>query len=69
MRLAKRALCVLLAVCIMAGMTVTCFAKVTCVNYSSWFEPSYNEMNELGLIPESFAGYDLKKNITRGEMT
>ena len=69
MKFAKRVLCALLAVCIAAGMAVTCFAKVTCVNYSSWFEPSYNEMNELGLIPESFAGYDLKKNITRSEMT
>ena len=42
---------------------------VSCTNYSDWFKPSYNEMNELNLIPSEFAGYDLKKNITRGEMS
>ena len=36
---------------------------VSCTNYSDWFKPSYNEMNELNLIPSEFAGYDLKKNI------
>ena len=42
---------------------------VSCTNYSDWFKPSYNEMNELNLIPSEFSGYDLKKNITRGEMS
>lgn len=65
----RRTLCVLLVLALLCGMSVTSFARVNCTNYSSWFEPSYNEMNELGLIPESFSGYDLKKNITRGEMT
>ncbi len=41
---------------------------VSCTNYSDWFKPSYTEMNQLNLIPDSFSGYDLQKNITRGEM-
>lgn len=69
MNVMKRVLCVLLAVILAIGSAATCFAKVICSNYSSWFEPSYNEMNELGLIPASFAGFDLKQNITRAEMT
>lgn len=57
----------LLCAVLMAG-SVTGVLAVTCSNYSSWFEPNYTEMNQLSLIPDSFAGYDLRKNITRGEM-
>ena len=32
------------------------------------FQTNYDEINKLGLMPESFNGLDLTKNITRGEM-
>ena len=63
----RRLLC--LALCaVMLLSAVTSVSAVTCKNYSDWFKPSYNEMKELNLIPASFDGYDLKKNITRAEM-
>ena len=37
-------------------------------NYSSWFQTNYDEINKLGLMPASFNGLDLTKDITRGEM-
>lgn len=33
-----------------------------------WFEPSLREMQQLDLLPSSFAGFDLSKDITRAEM-
>ena len=63
----RRLLC--LALCaVMLLSAVTSVSAITCKNYSDWFKPSYNEMKELNLIPASFDGYDLKKNITRAEM-
>lgn len=62
-RLLSVALC---ALTLLACMTPA--AAVSCRNYSTWFQSSYSEMQELGLIPSSFEGYDLQKNITRAEM-
>ena len=61
--LAVLTLCVCLLLACTAGVTA-----VSVAGYSSWFAADFTEMNTLGLIPDSFAGYDLKKNITRGEM-
>lgn len=63
----RRLLC--LALCaVMLLSAVPSVSAVSCRNYSDWFKPNYNEMKELNLIPASFEGYDLKKNITRAEM-
>jgi len=35
---------------------------------STWFEPSLREMQQLDLLPPSFANFDLSKDISRGEM-
>ena len=64
----RRLLCGVLCAVMLFASTGSVLA-VSCTNYSDWFKPSYNEMNELNLIPSEFAGYDLKKNITRGEMS
>lgn len=64
----RRLLCGALCAVMLFASTGSVLA-VSCTNYSDWFRPSYNEMNELNLIPSEFAGYDLKKNITRGEMS
>ena len=37
--------------------------------YSTWFAPHYQEMQELGILPASFASGDLTATITRGEMS
>lgn len=66
MRKARKFLCLLL----FAGMLLSMSASVLGANnnYSSWFQTNYDEINKLGLMPESFNGLDLTKNITRGEM-
>ena len=64
----KRFLCLALAAALCASFSITGFAKVNCTNFSSWFTPDYNEMNQLNLIPASFEGLDLKADITRREM-
>ena len=66
MRKARKFLCLLLC----AGMLLSMSASVLGANnnYSSWFQTNYDEINKLGLMPESFNGLDLTKNITRGEM-
>ena len=63
----RRILCLALCAVLLLS-AVPSVSAVTCRNYSDWFKPSYNEMQELNLIPDSFAGYDLQKNITRAEM-
>ena len=65
---AAAALVLALAAALCASFSITGFAKVNCTNFSSWFTPDYNEMNQLNLIPASFEGLDLKANITRREM-
>jgi len=55
-------------------LTLLCTAifPVSAVNnftgVAQWFEPSLREMQELDLLPSSFEGFDLSKDITRGEM-
>ena len=66
--LKRKLLCLALCAAMVLGSAVGA-AAVSCKNYSDWFKPSYNEMQELNLIPASFEGYDLKKNITRAEMS
>ena len=65
---ATRRLCAL-ALCFALLLTLagTCLG-VSVAGYSSWFAGDFTEMNTLGLIPDSFAGYNLKNDITRGEM-
>ena len=66
MRKARKFLCLLLC----AGILLSMSASVLGANnkYSSWFQTNYDEISKLGLMPESFNGLDLTKNITRGEM-
>lgn len=63
-RIASVALCLsLLASAIPMASAVGNFTSV-----SGWFEPSLREMQELDLLPASFEGMDLSKEITRSEM-
>lgn len=68
MKKAVRTLAALTLCAVMLLGSVGNAAAVSCTNYSDWFEPSYTEMKQLDLIPDSFNGYDLKKSITRAEM-
>ena len=65
MRKARKFLCLLLC----AGMLLSMSASVLGANnnYSSWFQTNYDEINKLGLMPESFNGLDLTKNITHSQ--
>lgn len=63
----KKLLSLLLAAVILISSAASALA-VDCTGYADWFAPYYKEMKELSLIPSSFNGYDLQKNITRGEM-
>ena len=64
----RKLICLTLSVLLTVSLAGTCFAKVTVSKYSSWFASNYTEMNQLNLIPDSFSGYDLTADITRGEM-
>jgi cell wall-associated NlpC family hydrolase len=64
----KKWLSLALAAALTVSLAGNCLAAVQCGKYSSWFKSSYTEMNQLKIIPDSFAGYDLTKDITRGEM-
>ena len=65
----KRLRTVICAVLCLA-MLLTSIPMASAANnrYSNWFQADYNEMQQLGLIPDSFNGYDLTMDITRGEM-
>ena len=60
------ALCLLLCAVLLLSMSAAALGANN--NYSSWFQTNYDEINKLGLMPASFNGLDLTKNITRGEM-
>ena len=68
MKLKTRIIPLLLAAVLLLGTIPTAFAADVCTGYSSWFEPSLREMQELGLLPDSFKGMDLSEDISRGEM-
>jgi len=63
----KRLLLLLLVCCTVFSFCIPVSAAEYS-GYSNWFTPSLHEMQELGLIPESFSGMDLSKSITRKEM-
>lgn len=65
MKFKKRLLGLFLAVVCILTLAVPCAAANT---YSDWFKPYYSEIVQLGLLPDSFAGLDLRQNITRAEM-
>lgn len=65
MRKFTRLLSLLLCVVLLVSMSSVCLASNT---YSSWFKTNYNEIVQLGLLPDSFQGLDLTRQITRGEM-
>lgn len=60
----RRVLTLLLALCLLFSLA----APTLAATYSSWFESSYLEMGKLNILPAGFERYDLKQNITRGEM-
>ena len=66
MRKARKPLCLLLCAMLLLSMSAAALGANN--NYSSWFQTNYDEINKLGLMPASFNGLDLTKNITRGEM-
>lgn len=66
MRKARKPLCLLLCAVLLLSMSAAALGASN--NYSSWFQTNYDEINKLGLMPASFNGLDLTKNITRGEM-
>ena len=61
----RKLLGLLLCAVMLMSMGTVCLAAN---NYSSWFKTNYDEINQLGLMPSSFNGLDLTKDITRGEM-
>ena len=65
MNVLRRILSLALCVLLVFSLGSACLAAN---NYSSWFQASYNEIMNLGLLPSSFVGLDLTKDITRGEM-
>ena len=64
----KRIIPFLLAAVLLLGAATPVLAAGDFTGYSNWFEPSLREMQELDLLPDSFSGMDLSKDITRGEM-
>ena len=66
MRKGRKFLCLLLCAVLLLSMSAAALGANN--KYSSWFQTNYDEINKLGLMPESFNGLDLTKNITRGEM-
>ena len=62
----KRLTALALALVMVLGLTTG--AGAAGAKYSSWFAPSYKEMQELGILPSSFTSGDLTATITRGEM-
>ena len=67
MKLKARILSLLLCVLLVAAAAPSVSAaNVTGV--APWFEPSLREMEQLGLLPPSYNGFDLSKDITRAEM-
>ena len=66
MQKVRKLLCLLLCAAMLMSMSAVCFAANN--KSSSWFKTNYDEINQLGLMPASFNGLDLTKDITRGEM-
>lgn len=62
----RKLLCLLLCAALLLSMQTLSLAANN--NYSSWFQTNYDEITRLGLLPASFNGLDLTKDITRGEM-
>lgn len=60
-------ICLLLCLVLVFGTVGTTLA-VSCNGYSDWFKADYEEMLQLGLIPDSYNNFNLSKDITRGEM-
>lgn len=48
------------------AVTVT-YPSVACGAHNSWFEAEIADANSLGLIPERFAGADMRESMTRAE--
>jgi len=65
MKLKTRVISMLLCVVLVCGMIPTASAYS---GVAQWFEPSLREMQELGLVPQSFTNMNLSKDITRAEM-
>ena len=65
MKLKTRLLSLLLCAVLICGMVPTASAYS---GVAQWFEPSLREMQELDLLPASFADMNLSRDITRGEM-
>ena len=57
-----------LALALVMALGLTTGAGAANAKYSTWFAPYYKEMQELGILPSSFATGDLTATITRGEM-
>lgn len=57
-----------LALCLLMVFSTIPMASAAYSGVAGWFEPSLREMQELGLLPSSYDGFDLSKKITRAEM-
>ena len=57
----------LLTAALLAG-TIAPASALSFSGVHNWFQPSLNEMLELGLMPEEFDGMNLSEKVTRGEM-
>lgn len=68
MKLKTRIASLLLCLVLLASAVPMASAVGNFTGVSNWFEPSLREMQELDLLPASFEGMDLSKEITRGEM-
>lgn len=64
----RRIFAVLLSLTLLIAAIPAASADSSYTGVASWFEENLREMQQLDLLPASFGGMDLSKNITRGEM-
>ncbi len=64
----KKAVSLLLCLVILLTAIPFASANQDFTGVKDWFKPNLQEMQQLNLIPDTFYGMDLSKDITRGEM-
>ena len=68
MKKATKALALFMACIMLLSAVPVVSATGNFTGVKDWFQPNLTEMQQLGLIPGSFSGMNLSKEITRGEM-
>ena len=68
MKTTKRLAVLLMAAVMLLSAIPFAAAAGSFTGVKDWFKPNLTEMQQLDLIPASFSGMDLSKDITRAEM-